>query len=101
MSAELNYYRKLIRARGVKGEEVEPLVHKVMLIAEIKDIIQSNNWSQKEAAVKLRVKQPRIAEINRVCIDKFSTELLIRYLYRLQKVVEIVVHSPHREESRG
>lgn len=100
MSADLNYYRKLIRARGIKGEEVEPLVHKVMLIAEIKDIIQSNNWTQKEAAEKLRVKQPRIAEINRVCINKFSTELLIRYLYRLQKIVQIVVQSPCSEQMK-
>jgi predicted XRE-type DNA-binding protein len=85
------YYRKVIRSKGFKGEECETLVHKVMLIAEIKAIIEENNWTQNQAAKKLGVKQPRIAELNRVCIDKFSTDLLIKYLYRLNRLVDVSV----------
>ena len=97
MTDFLNYYRKVMRDRGVVGEEAEPLVHKVALIAEIKAIIEANNWDQTEAAEKLGVKQPRIAEINRICVDKFSTDLLIKYLYRLKRLVQVaVVEAPQK-----
>jgi predicted XRE-type DNA-binding protein len=91
MTDSLNYYRKLIRAKGFAGEEAETLVHRVALIAEIKAIIEVKGWTQVEAAKKLGVKQPRIAELNRICVDKFSTDLLIRYLYRLKRLVRVKV----------
>ena len=94
VSSDVDFYRRLIRSKGFRGEEVEPLVHKVILIAEIKEIIKNNNWTQEEAAKNLRVGQPRVAELNRVSVDKFSTDLLIRYLYRLKRVVDIVVRDP-------
>jgi|SRR5271154_492313 len=87
----LNYYRKLIRARGFAGEEAETLVHRVALIAEIKAIIEGKGWTQVEAAKTLGVKQPRIAELNRICVDKFSADLLIKYLYRLKRLVRVEV----------
>ena len=67
------------------------MLHKVVLIAQIKEIIAENKWNQFEAAEKLRVKQPRVAELNRICVDKFSTDLLIKYLYRLNRIVEVAV----------
>lgn len=67
------------------------MLHKVVLIAQIKEIIAENKWNQLEAAEKLGVKQPRIAELNRICVDKFSTDLLVKYLYRLNRVIEIAV----------
>ncbi len=93
----LNYYRKIIRAKGIRGEEAETLVHRVALIAEIKSIIEENSWTQQEAADKLGVKQPRIAELNKISIDKFSTDLLIKYLYRLKRMVLMsVVEVPQK-----
>jgi predicted XRE-type DNA-binding protein len=91
MSDVRAYYRKIIRSKGFKGEECEVLVHKVMLIAQIKSIIEANGWSQHEAAKVIGVAQPRIAELNRLCIDKFSTDLLIKYLYRLNRLVDVAV----------
>src|SRR5215469_13577429 len=100
MTAELNYYRKLIRRRGFDGEEAECLVHKVALIAEIKAIIEENGWNQSEAAHKIGVKQPRIAELNKIAVDKFSTDLLIKYLYRLKRLVRVeVVEAPDKRLS--
>src|SRR5271163_1414377 len=95
MLDNLNYYRKVIRARGFRGEDAECLVHKVALIAEIKAIIEENAWTQVQAAEKLGVKQPRIAELNRICVDKFSTALLIKSLYRLQRLVRVEVVEAH------
>ncbi len=95
MDYDLNFYRKLMRARGFTGEEAEPLVHKVALISEIKAIIEENEWTQVEAAKRLGVKQPRIAELNKISIDKFSTDLLIKYLYRLKRLVRVeVIEAP-------
>ena len=91
-----HYYRKIIRARGFRGEECETLVHRLMLIAEIKAIIEENKWTQHQAAKKLGVKQPRIAELNRICVDKFSTDLLIKYLYRLNRIVDVSIIHPQQ-----
>jgi len=97
MTDNLNYYRKLIRAKGFAGEEAETLVHRVALIAEIKAIIEEQGWTQMESAKKLGVQQPRIAELNRSCVDKFSTDLLIKYLYRLKRLVRVeVVEAPDK-----
>jgi predicted XRE-type DNA-binding protein len=93
-----NYYRKIIRSKGITGEECETLVHKVMLIAEIKAVIEANGWTQKQAADELGIKQPRIAELNRICVDKFSTDLLIKYLYRLNRIVDVAV-VPYQKKS--
>lgn len=97
MKDSRSYYRKIVRRKGFKGEACEVLVHKVMLVAEIKAIIEANAWTQTEAAEKLGVAQPRIAELNKIAIDKFSTDLLIRYLYRLNRVVDVLVHEPEKE----
>jgi predicted XRE-type DNA-binding protein len=89
-----------MRARGFSGEEAECLLHKIVLIAEIKAIIKEKGWTQVEAAKKLGVKQPRIAELNRISVDKFSTDLLIKYLYRLKRLVRVeVVESPDKQRS--
>ncbi len=96
-----SYYRKIIRKRGFKGEACEVLVHKVMLIAEIKAVIEQNEWTQIEAAKKLGVAQPRVAELNKICIDKFSTDLLIKYLYRLNRIVDVVVTEPQKEKEES
>ncbi len=97
MSDTRNYYRKIIRRKGFKGEACEVLVHKVMLIAEIKAIIEQKGWTQTEAAKQLGVAQPRVTELNKICIDKFSTDLLIKYLYRLNRVVDVVVYEPQKD----
>jgi predicted XRE-type DNA-binding protein len=95
----INDYRKLMRAGGFTGEEAETLVHEVALIAEIKAPIQENGWSRPEACKHLGVKQPRLSELNHIGIDKFSTDFLIKYLYRLKKIVEVrVVDAPQKRK---
>jgi predicted XRE-type DNA-binding protein len=97
----LNYYRKIIRAKGFRGEEAETLVHRVALIAEIKAIIEEKGWTQMEAAKKLGVQQPRIAELNTISVDKFSTDLLIKYLYRLKRLVRVEVVKANDKHHRS
>ena len=53
----------------------------------LKEEILKRKWTQVQAAKELGVKQPRISEIFALRIDKFSVEILIRYLHRLNKEV--------------
>jgi predicted XRE-type DNA-binding protein len=95
MTDSREYLRRRIRKR-FKGEECEALVHRAVLMHQVNCIIQDKGWSQSEAAEKLGVVQPRISELNKLSIDKFSTDLLIKYLYRLNMEVDIVCHERRR-----
>ena len=74
---------------GYTDERGTTLLLRTQLMRAIKEELAKNNWSQAEAALVLGVKQPRIAEIQALRIDKFSVELLIRYLYRLKREVNL------------
>jgi predicted XRE-type DNA-binding protein len=90
MTDTRDYLRRQIRKR-FKGEECEALVHRAVLMHQLNSIIQDKGWSQSEAAKKLGTVQPRISELNKLSIDKFSTDLLIKYLYRLNMEVDIKI----------
>ncbi len=56
---------------------------RLQLIKIIQAEISRRKWSQREAAKILGVAQPRIAEISAMATDKFSVEVLIKYVHRL------------------
>jgi predicted XRE-type DNA-binding protein len=56
---------------------------RLQLIKIIRAEISCRHWSQREAAKMLGVAQPRIAEISVLATEKFSVEILIKYLLRL------------------
>ncbi|MGD9683534.1 MAG: helix-turn-helix domain-containing protein [Candidatus Obscuribacterales bacterium] len=74
---------------GYSNEEGAYLLLRTQLMKEIQQEIEKRQWSQSQAAEFLGVKQPRISEIYSLRIDKFSVELLVRYLYRLKKEVSL------------
>ena len=49
----------------------------------IRDIIEQQNWTQKEAAERLGVTQPRISDIVNGKIDKFTLDVLFSMLDEL------------------
>jgi predicted XRE-type DNA-binding protein len=49
----------------------------------IRDIIESRGWTQKEAAEKLTVTQPRVSDIVNGKIDKFTLDMLFSMLDKL------------------
>ncbi|MBP7861521.1 XRE family transcriptional regulator [bacterium] len=53
------------------------------LLRALQQLIEKNGWTQAEAAKRLKVGQPRIAEILHSQSKLFSTDLLIKYLARL------------------
>jgi predicted XRE-type DNA-binding protein len=76
---------------GFVGSDSAGLLVRTQLLLEVKKEILSRGWSQAKAAEKLQVKQPRISEIMRLRIDRFSCELLVKYLAKLGKKVQVLV----------
>lgn len=72
---------------GYTDDIGEALLLRTQLLHKVKAELEKKNWSPKEAAEKLGVQQPRISEIRSLRIDKFSVELLVKYLFRLGKEV--------------
>jgi predicted XRE-type DNA-binding protein len=82
-----NIYKDL----GFGDEEAANLLVRGNLILQVRQIIQEKGWNQEQAAKALRVKQPRIAEIMGLKTQCFSVDLLLKYLARLGKRVDMVV----------
>lgn len=91
MSAFDRTYGQVFQDLGFGGSDAASLIIRTQLLIAVKKEIQAKGWTQIKAAEELEVKQPRISEIMRLRIDKFSAELLIKYLARLGKTVHITV----------
>lgn len=76
---------------GFDDEEAANLLARATLILQLRQIIQNKGWTQEEAAKALNVRQPRIAELMGMKTDCFSVDLLLKYLARLGKKVEMTV----------
>ncbi len=59
------------------------LVLKADLTIMIRDIIENRGWTQKEAAEKLVVTQPRVSDIVNGKINKFTLDMLFSMLDKL------------------
>lgn len=84
-------YRKIFSDLGYGPEESSTKLLRLELIKEIKSEIEARGWTQSEAARRMHIPQPRIAEIFGLRIDKFSVELLAKYLHRLGKEVSMTI----------
>ena len=87
-----NIYKDL----GFDDEEAANLLARATLILQIRKIINSQDWTQEQAAKALSVKQPRIAELMGMKTDCFSVDLLLKYLARLGKQVEMTIKDINR-----
>ena len=82
-----NIYKDL----GFDDEEAANLLARATLLLQIQQIVKDNKWTQEQTAKVLKVKQPRVAEIMNLKTQCFSVDLLLKYLSRLGKRVEMVV----------
>ncbi len=57
-------------------------------------------WNQSVAAGAIRTDQPRMSDLERNRLERFSLETLIRFLTRVECQVELKVVKPHRGEPR-
>lgn len=64
-----------------KAEASELQTRSDLMIA-IRDIINTKNWSQKDAAEHFGITQPRVSDLVNGRIEKFSIDKLLTCLYR-------------------
>lgn len=75
---------------GFSDEEAVSLLARAELMIQIRDIIRSKGWTQRQAAKKLGVLLPRIAQIMKLRTDGWSMDQLLKYLYKLRQQVSFV-----------
>lgn len=72
--------RNVFRDLGFDIDESENLRIRSDLMVELSELIQSNGWTQVQAAELMGVSQPRISDLVRGKIDRFSIDSLIAML---------------------
>jgi predicted XRE-type DNA-binding protein len=80
---KMETFSNVWEALGESREAAANLHARAELMLAIKDHIKASNWTQKEAAEHLGVKQPRISELFNGKIDLFSIDQLVNFLSRL------------------
>jgi predicted XRE-type DNA-binding protein len=83
----VNVFRDL----GFKVEEAENLKLRAMLMVELEKHIREKRMTQKRAAERLGVTQPRISDLMRGKIDLFSVDTLITMLTHAGLKVDVKV----------
>jgi predicted XRE-type DNA-binding protein len=74
----------------------DELMAKAELTAQISSIIQHRHLTQAAAAEVLGISQPRVSDLLRGRLDKFSLVMLLQFLVKLDRDVEIVVRKKPR-----
>jgi len=71
---------------------------KSKLIIILTELIREKGWSQKVAAQKLNVSQPRISNLMNGQISKFAIDMLLEMLCKIGFVMDVSFR-PHDKES--
>jgi predicted XRE-type DNA-binding protein len=74
---------------------------KAELTRQINSIIKKRHWTQKIAASKLGLTQPKISLLNRGRLKNFSLEKLMYILNQLNQDIEIVVKDRKSRANKG
>jgi predicted XRE-type DNA-binding protein len=93
---DLARYQQIFEQLGYADDDGAALLLRTHLLKAVKTELMTKNWTQQEAAQKLGVKQPRISEIYRLGVNKFTVELLVKYLFRLDKEVSFKIKHVRR-----
>lgn len=76
---------------GFSEQEAANLVLRCQLMDVIEKIITGNGWTQREAAKRLSVHQPRVSDLIQGHVDLFSVDMLIEWLDKLGKKISLSV----------
>lgn len=80
--AKSRRYSNAFEAVGFSGAEAEHLRIRADLMIEVERLIETRGLSQAEAAKLLHVTQPRISDLMRGKIERFSIDTLVEMLSR-------------------
>ena len=77
------------------------LMTKAKLAAQVSSIIQHRHLTQAAAAEVLGISQPRVSDLLRGRLDRFSLVSLLQFLLALDRDVEIVVRKKPRSRKQA
>jgi len=77
---------------GFEQAQAENLLVRSKLMAAVKAYIESEGITQKEAAKRFKISQPRVSEIYQGKIELFSVDKLINMLARVGQHIEVTIH---------
>jgi predicted XRE-type DNA-binding protein len=80
-------------ALGIPPVEAANLEARANLMIELRRIIEKNAWTQAQAAKQCGVSQPRINDLLRGKIDRFSVDALMNMAAALGRKVRIEVEA--------
>ncbi len=80
--------------------DAEALLAKAELARQIGEAIRGRELTQARAAELMEVSQPRVSDLLRGRLDRFSLDALVGFLTRLRRNVTIVVSGPRPEVGR-
>lgn len=89
-------YANAFEAVGFRPAEAEHLRIRADLMLEVERLIAARGFTQAEAAKVLHVTQPRISDLMRGKIDRFSIDTLVEMLSRAGADVTIKVRRRKR-----
>ena len=91
MPSKSKAQRNIFQDVGFHAEEAGNLKVRAMLMTEVEKFIRTQDLTQKEAAERLGVTQPRISDLIRGKIGLFSVDTLIGMLTHAGLVVDVRV----------
>lgn len=81
----------MFRDLGYSREDAQNLILRSELMSRIERYVRSSGLSQKDCAVRLGVTQPRLNDLLKAKIDKFSLDALVNMLGHAGLRVELKV----------
>ena len=76
---------------NLSKEEAQNLKIRAVLMRELEHQIKLNQWTQKEAAQKLNVSQPRISNLIKGKIELFTIDMLVNMLTKCGVPVSLII----------
>ncbi len=90
----------VFRDVGFTPEEAENLQLRADLMIALTDLIKKRRWTQAVAAKVMGVTQPRISDLKRGKLTRFSLDMLVQMLNRAGAHVTISVDTRRAHRSR-
>lgn len=81
---------------GFSKEEAAHLLIRADLMSQVKRVIEARELTQKEAAEALGVTQPRVSDLVRGKIDRFTIDTLVEMLTHLGVAVTVTTRRRSR-----
>lgn len=86
-----NKFKSVFDAIADTPEQALNMKLRAQLMNKIIDKIEKKGWKQGEAAKRLGVTQPRISDLQRGMMSKFSLDMLVNMLASIGDEVEIKI----------